>query len=65
MSEGTGKTRKPRTNLTLDSGAKVLGETMAGHDRRSLTNFLEHLVIEEAKRRGLPIPSQAMEEKAA
>ena len=48
--------RKTRKNLTLDSDALVLAESMRVADRRpSLVNELEFLVFEEAKRRGLPV----------
>jgi hypothetical protein len=51
---GTPKARKRNKNLTLDSGALALAEDLRTQDHRpSLVNLLEHLVFEEAKRRGL------------
>lgn len=51
--------RKPSTNLTLDRKAKRLAKQMSKEDNRpSLVNMLEHLVWEEAKRRGLLVPKR-------
>lgn len=44
-------TVKKRATLTLDKGVWKLAQDLAKRDRRSVSNFLEVLVEQEAERR--------------
>jgi len=43
--------RRIRTNLSLNSDVRTMGENLAREDVRSLSGFVEQLVLNEHRRR--------------
>jgi len=48
--------RTAEIKLRVTPALKVLAEQLATQQHRTLTNLLEHLIAEEARRAGLAVP---------
>ncbi len=52
---------KKQTTITLESETYAAGRRLAAEDRRTFSAELEFLIIAEAERRGITLPTNSLE----